>query len=77
MRCEKPIRLIKNLDTAKYPEGLEVACGKCIQCRIKRRSEWSMRMMLELGYWERSSFITFTYDDDHIPKNASLEKEEL
>lgn len=77
MRCEKPIRLTKGLDVAKYPDGLEVPCGKCLQCRIKKRSEWSMRMMLELGYWERSSFITLTYDDEHLPKNASLEKEEL
>lgn len=33
--------------------------------------------MDELGYWDKSVFITLTYDDDHLPSDNSLHKEEL
>ena len=36
-----------------------------------------MRMLHELKYHQDSSFITLTYDDEHLPPNASLVKADL
>lgn len=67
MMCAKPVRIYKNLDRKKYPDGLEVPCGKCLACRIKKRSEWVLRLTHELDYYPDSSFVTLTYDDNHLP----------
>jgi hypothetical protein len=77
MRCTNPIILTKNVDRKKYPDGLEVPCGKCFLCRITQRKEWSMRMIHELTDWQRASFITLTYENEKLPPNASLNKKHL
>lgn len=70
MQCSKPINLAK--------EGnLAVPCGKCIQCRISRSREWAVRCIHELGYHEKSVFITLTYNDENLPGNLSLNKKAL
>lgn len=77
MKCLKPVRLTKNLDRREFPDGLLVPCGKCFQCRIQKRQEWTIRMIHELDSWESSSFITLTYDDEHCPPFHSLVKKDL
>lgn len=77
MRCTEPRRITKNLNPAVYPDGLEVPCGKCLACRIKKRSEWSLRLTLESYYWERSMFLTLTYMDKYMPENGSLVKSDM
>lgn len=77
MNCENPVRLTKNLSVVKYPEGLLVPCGKCVQCRIQKRKEWSVRLYHELDYWNDSVFLTLTYDDKSVPENMSLKKKDL
>lgn len=78
MHCTAPVRLFKNLNPSEYPEGLLVPCGKCLACRIRKRSEWSIRMLHELEMWEHDAvFLTLTYDDDHLPDNCSLVKADL
>ena len=69
MQCNKPVRIYNTV-----PEGIEVPCGKCIACRIKKKSEWALRMLHELDSHQASQFITLTYDEDHVPKNLSLKK---
>lgn len=46
---------------------VEVPCGQCVGCRLQYSREWANRCMLELKYHECAYFVTFTYDDDHIP----------
>nr|WAE43589.1 MAG: replication initiator protein [Microviridae sp.] len=53
----------------KFPEGLEVPCGQCLQCRISKRREWSARILHERGYHEKSMFLTLTYMDEKLPYN--------
>lgn len=69
MQCVKPIRITKNLSPIKFPDGLTVPCGKCVSCRIAKRREWSTRMLHELNYWDKSSFLTLTYSEKYIPRN--------
>lgn len=51
---------------------LELPCGQCIGCRIARAESWALRCVHESTLWKRNSFITLTYDNDHVPKDGSL-----
>jgi hypothetical protein len=46
-------------------------------CRIARATQWKLRLIHELDSWDRASFITLTYDDDHIPPGGTLVKRDL
>jgi hypothetical protein len=73
MQCTHPIKL-----KGKTPsETIIVPCGKCIGCRISKTREWATRITHELPYWEDAVFLTLTYDDEHLPINYGLIKEDL
>lgn len=76
MKCSSPITL-KNVSEAKYPNGLEIGCGKCTACRINKREEWSMRCLHELDDHQHSIFVTLTYDEYNIPSGYTLKKKHL
>lgn len=63
MDCTHP-RQIRNPNTGKW---MSVPCGMCINCRIAKTREWSLRLMMEKSSWEKSVFLTLTYDDEHLP----------
>lgn len=49
---------------------VEVPCGVCIACRIAKTREWTARLMMEKEAWDKSGFLTLTYDDDYLPLSA-------
>lgn len=51
---------------------LPCPCGQCTPCRINRRRVWTHRILLESYITRPSCFLTLTYDDDHVPKDGSL-----
>lgn len=51
---------------------LLLPCGQCIGCRLERSRRWAVRLMHEASLHERNSFITLTYDQEHVPKDGSL-----
>lgn len=59
------------------PGTIAVPCGRCIQCRIQRSKTWALRLMAELKYWEVATFLTLTYDEDHLPEGGGLQKEDV
>lgn len=54
-----------------------IPCGKCIGCRLDYSREWANRGFLESKNWEQNYFVTLTYDENHLPKNGTLEPEEF
>lgn len=58
-------------------DGQEFSCYVCLSCRINRRRLWTARMMLEAAGHEYSSFVTLTYDEDHIPEDGCVSPREL
>jgi len=52
---------------------MKLSCGRCIGCRLQRSLDWAIRLTHELRFHEESSFITLTYDDDHLPKDGSID----
>ncbi|QXP44128.1 MAG: replication initiator protein [Arizlama microvirus] len=77
MNCTNQFRLTKNVNRVDYPDGLLVPCGKCLQCRIRKRKEWAMRMLHESEEWDNSIFVTLTYDNENRPPFKSLRQEDL
>lgn len=75
MQCTHPI-LLSNLDKKKFPEGLLVACGRCLPCRKQRAREWALRLIHEKPYSLYQNFVTLTYDEKHCPKCYSVIKRE-
>jgi len=43
-------------------------CGKCIKCLIKRKAQWSYRMVEQMNASFSAYFVTLTYDDQHLTR---------
>lgn len=84
MACFSPLQGFRQLFTGKvvfsaHSAGtslnkVTVACGNCVGCRLRRSAEWAIRCVHEAKMFDRNSFITLTYDSDHLPKFGSLVK---
>lgn len=67
MKCLKPIKVNGNFFN----------CGYCRSCRINKTSQWALRLIYELDNWDCASFVTLTYNDENLPKDFGLHKDEL
>lgn len=47
-------------------EKIPVPCGKCPECKKRRISGWSFRLMQEERNALSAFFVTLTYDTDHV-----------
>lgn len=64
------------MSTCKQPfmvGNIPAGCGRCMPCRISRQRVWTHRMMLEGFLHAESTFLTLTYDDEHLPPDLSLD----
>jgi len=80
MPCYKPLRAyrlssgeIVFAERGDVTRTLDLACGQCIGCRLERSRQWAVRCMHEASASEVNCFITLTYDDDHVPRDLSLD----
>lgn len=91
MPCYHPIQVYRevgglNPETGKWritfnkADGLiplKISCGQCVGCRLERSRKWAMRIMHEAQMHEVNSFITLTYDDEHLKYMVNLDTGEL
>lgn len=75
MRCTFPISAGFRADGSitfsakewhKEQDSFKVPCGKCLQCRLDQAREKAIRCVHEAKMHEKNSFITLTYDDEHL-----------
>lgn len=52
-------------------------CGQCLSCRINKSRIWAQRIMLESMVTQPCSFVTLTYNDEHLPEDKSLNPRHL
>lgn len=83
MMCRKPFVRAANVSrketllTDARSGATPFPCGQCLPCRINKAREWTHRIMLEASLCGDSSFVTLTYDNDHLPEDGSVSKAEL
>ncbi len=88
MMCISPLRLKQSTEevdafgrVSKVPRFVDVPCGKCIACLSNRKRDWVFRLKQEFKCCTSASFVTLTYDDEHLPRNRFgipvLDPEEL
>lgn len=63
----------------KRPQGriytsAQVPCGGCVGCKLMRSRHWAIRCLHEASLHEHNSFITLTYNEEHLPQDSSLNK---
>lgn len=63
--CKRPFNRV--IDDGR---SLILPCGKCLACRIRRRSVWTIRLIHENAAHVHSRFITLTYRDDTLPMRS-------
>lgn len=61
-------KTVPSADIARHGTPTPIPCGQCIGCRLERSRQWAVRLMKELKLHDRSSFLTLTYHDDHLPR---------
>lgn len=74
MACYKPLRAWRTDDNqivfaerGRIHSEITLACGQCTGCRLERSRQWAIRCMHEAQMHKYNSFITLTYDDEHLP----------
>lgn len=83
--CYSPIVAFKAADgniIFNNSEGLgihelKLPCGQCIGCRLNHAESWAVRMVHEAQNHGENSFLTLTYSDEHLPKNGSLNYDDV
>lgn len=51
---------------------IKLPCGQCIGCRMRRASDWELRVMHEASLHDVSCFVTLTYGRDKLPPDGGL-----
>lgn len=69
MRCITPIDIKnpKRIKRLSDSEIMQVPCGKCSACRKRRAKQWTFRLLQEEKIAATAYFITYTYDQCHVP----------
>lgn len=47
-------------------QQIQIGCRQCIGCRLKDSREWAMRCMHEKQMHKHSSYITLTFNNEHL-----------
>lgn len=88
MTCYSPLRAYKGGVTSRgkqeilwrAPAGTPtqtLPCGKCIGCKLAYSKSWAIRCMHEAQMHDQNSFVTLTYDEDHLPADGNLRLEDF
>lgn len=81
MSCYHPIKGFRTPNGVVFSElsrhdilgDIEIPCGQCIGCRMRRASDWTLRCMHEASLWQENCFVTLTYGRYKLPPDGSLE----
>lgn len=74
MLCTQPYvrdpsgKIFKTFDREQFYKGIPFPCGHCLACRIQRRRQWTLRLILESMSYppELVRFVTLTYNDESL-----------
>lgn len=82
MACFHPLRAFRRVgggvSFSPRDSGLPLSlpCGQCIGCRVERSRQWALRVVHESQMHAANSFVTLTYDGEHLPPDGGLHVED-
>lgn len=65
------------MDNCRTKAPIRVPCGDCIGCRLEYSRQWGIRCHHEAQLHNQNCFVTLTYNDDNLPSDLSVNKEEI
>lgn len=84
MSCLSPVSIKVAYNPLTDPQKrhgyhyINVPCGHCLGCLQQRKLEWSFRLENEARYCGYPClFVTLTYNNDFLPSDGNLHKEDL
>lgn len=78
MSCFRPKQVfINKKGYEKGSQAVTVPCQKCIGCYFDYSNEWVLRCKMELEQCEKATFITLTYDNEHLPDKSNLKRKDV
>lgn len=72
MACYYPVPVYDKAGSPTYRP-----CGMCVGCRLEYSRQWAIRCAHEASLYDHNCFITLTYNDQNLPKDGSLKKEDF
>lgn len=80
MACYRPVAAFRTPDGIVFSESrrhdiigrIDIPCGQCLGCRLRRARDWSLRCLHEASLFEDNCFVTLTYGRDKLPPDGSL-----
>jgi len=70
-----PITGLKSISLKQKPgreSNLQLPCGKCPDCKLRKAKEWALRCWHESQMHEENCFVTLTYAPEHLPAYECL-----
>lgn len=76
MSCTRPLTAYRDVTNCKIhfkrqknlPHvPIKLPCGKCMECRLEKSRQWSVRIENEASMHKENCFLTLTYNDKCIP----------
>lgn len=67
-------KYLKNVEYERFDKMVQVPCGCCRECLADNSKQWAFRILKEAAQYENNYFITFTYNDEFLPKDRNLDK---
>lgn len=67
MNCKKP----HIVHAQAFP------CGRCMPCLVRKKREWTHRLMLERSLHTDACMVTLTYSDEHLPPGGTVDPAHL
>ena len=64
-------------DGESHRRSLVIPCGRCMECRLRKKREWALRCEHEASLHDENCWFTLTYDDAHLPDRNSLRRRDL
>jgi len=65
MECLSPLSIRVDAGNDYYYQ--HVPCGKCYQCVLNRRNDWTFRIKKETEKAYSGAFLTMTYNEEELP----------
>ncbi|AXL14878.1 replication initiator protein [Microviridae sp.] len=68
---------LNSFQVTNHGVSIPVPCGKCAPCRLNQRQEKAGKILLESKSHEASTFVTLTYNPEHLPDDECISSLEM